>query len=76
MTLCRDDITPCWIGAKKVALGGYFHLLQAPFGNAVQKNIVNVHCLDLVSQRVRHRHHILAAFAAAAKMSVRCTNDA
>ncbi len=34
-----DDITPCPIGSKMVGLGGgYFHLLQAPFGAAVAKN--------------------------------------
>jgi hypothetical protein len=32
-----DDITPCPIGSKMVGLGGYFHLLQAPFGAAVAK---------------------------------------
>jgi hypothetical protein len=41
-----------WIG------GDYFHLLQAPFGAAMAKNIVRMHRLDLVLRRVRHRHHI------------------
>ena len=38
MVLCPDDMTPCpkviFVDAKKVASGGYFHLLQAPFGAA------------------------------------------
>ncbi len=48
-----DRRQECWIG------GGYFHLLQAPFGAAVaKKSIVRMHRLDVVSRRVRHRHHI------------------
>ncbi len=37
MALCRDNITPCPIGAKKIALVGYFHLIQAPFGAVTAK---------------------------------------
>ncbi len=54
-----DNITPCLIGAKKVGLMGAIftsskHLLAPRW----QKNIVYMHCLDVVSRRVRHRHHI------------------
>ncbi len=38
--------------------GGYFHLLQAPFGAAVAKNIVHMHRLDVVSWQVQSRQHI------------------
>jgi hypothetical protein len=37
MVLCYDKITSCLVGAKKVALKFYFHLLQAPFGAAAAK---------------------------------------
>ena len=43
-----------FVDAKKVALGGYFHLLQSPFGAAVTKEhspnalyIVQKHCFGL-----------------------------
>jgi hypothetical protein len=54
-----DNITPCPIGAKKVGLmGAVFisskHLLALPW----QKSILCMHRLDVVSQRVQHRHHI------------------
>jgi hypothetical protein len=46
------------VDAKKVASGGYFHLLRAPFGTAVAKE----HRLNarfcLASWRVRSRRHI------------------
>ncbi len=38
--------------------GGYFHLLQAPFGAAVAKSIIRMHHLDVVLRQVWHRHHI------------------
>ncbi len=39
--------------------GGYFHLLQAPFGTAVaKKHCPRMHHLDVVSRGVWHRHHI------------------
>jgi hypothetical protein len=54
-----DDITPCWIGSKKVGLRGAIFTssrhLSVPPG---QKSIVCMHCLDVVLRRVRHRHHI------------------
>ncbi len=40
MALCVMTLTLCPIGSKMVGLGGYFHLLQAPFGTAVAKK----HC--------------------------------
>jgi hypothetical protein len=54
-----DNITPCPIGAKKVGLMGAIftsskHLSAPPW----QKSIVRMHRLDVVSRRVRHRHHI------------------
>jgi hypothetical protein len=57
-TVC-DNITPRPIGAKKVGLMGAIftaskHLSAPPW----QKNIVCMHCLDVVSGRVRHKHHI------------------
>jgi hypothetical protein len=48
-----DRLQKGWIG------GGYFHLLQAPFGAALaKKSIICMHRLDLVSRRVWHRCHI------------------
>jgi hypothetical protein len=54
-----DDITPWPIGTKKVGLMGAIltsskHLSVPPW----QKSIVCMHRLDVVSRRVRHRHHI------------------
>ncbi len=54
-----DNITPCPIGAKKVGLMGaifnsFKHLLAPPW----QKSILCMHRLDVVLQRVRHRHDI------------------
>jgi hypothetical protein len=78
MVLCHDDITPCPIGAKKVGLVGAIftssskHFLVPPW----QKSIVCMHHLDLVLRRVRHRCILVAAFAAVAKISVQCVDDA
>jgi hypothetical protein len=38
MELCCDNITPCQTGAEKVAMEGYFHILQGPFGTAAAKD--------------------------------------
>ncbi len=39
--------------------GGYFYLLQAPFGAAMaKKHRPRMHRLDVVSWQVWHRHHI------------------
>jgi hypothetical protein len=41
------------------------HLLALPW----QKNIVLVHCLDLVSWQVRHKRQLVASFAMAENVS-------
>jgi hypothetical protein len=77
MALCHEDITPCLIGAKKVGLVGAIftsskHLSAPPW----QKSIVRMHRLDLVSRRGGTGTILVAAFAAVAKMSVQCVDDA
>jgi hypothetical protein len=47
-----------FVDVKKVASGGYFHLLQAPFGAVRQKKITQMHRFDLASWLVWHMRHI------------------
>ncbi len=66
-----DRLQKGWIG------GGYFHLLRAPFSAAIAKK----HCPHApswsnVAADATQVPYWLLTFAAVAKMSVRCINDA
>ena len=66
-----DRLQNGWIG------GGYFHLLQAPFGATVAKKAspvctVLVWCCGGCSTGAK----LVAAFAEVANMPVQCVNDA
>jgi hypothetical protein len=77
MALCHDHITPCLIGAKKVGLGGAIFTASKHFSALPwQKSIIRMHRLDVVSGGCGTGAILVAAFAAVAKMSVRCVDDA
>jgi hypothetical protein len=62
---------------KEGCIGGLFSPLPSTFlVPPWQKNIIRMHCLNLVLQRVRHRRHIGCCLWVVAKLSVQWVDDA